>query len=318
MDAVNQIVVGVALPESKPWQAANLDAATRLAVRQGFQLSAELGIRLELTVVLPSPDTGLFASTEDAEASLADDRQAAQELLDHLPQEYHRFPAKVTSSVRVGQSWLELLRAAECSRNTLIICGTRSRSTVSRFLFGSTSLKLLRSAPGPVWVVKPRVDDDAVLDVLAATDLSDVGSDIISAGVTLGRAFPVQLTAMHVLEGDVDRRIAHTGASDETIAEWRAKERADAENQLQEQIASTDARTLSSGIRTQLADGAADTCLLSAIDELDSDLLIMSSAGRSGIPGMIFGNTAERLLPELPCALLVIKPADFVCPVDVS
>jgi len=318
MDAVNQIVVGVALPETRPWQAANLDAATRLAVRQGFQLAAELGIPLKLAAVLPSPDAGLFASADDAEARLTEDQQAASALLDHLPQEYDRFPVKVTSTVRVGQSWLELLRIAEFSRNTLIICGTRSRNSVSRFLFGSTSLKLLRSAPGPVWVVKPRIDDDAVLDVLAATDLSDVGTNIISAGVTLGRAFPVHLTAIHVLEGTVDSRIAHTGASDETIAEWNERERFDAEEQLQEQIASTDARTLSSGIRTQLADGAADTCLLSAIEELDIDLLIMSSAGRSGIPGMLFGNTAERLLSELPCALLAIKPPDFVCPVDIS
>ena len=49
---------------------------------------------------------------------------------------------------------------------------------------------------------------------------------------------------------------------------------------------------------------------------LDIDLLIMATAGRDGIPGMLFGNTAERLLPVLPCSILAIKPDNFVCPVE--
>jgi universal stress protein E len=31
--------------------------------------------------------------------------------------------------------------------------------------------------------------------------------------------------------------------------------------------------------------------------------------------GVMIGNTAERILPELTCSLLAIKPLEFVCPV---
>jgi len=318
MDSINQIVVGVAMPESWPWEAANLEPATRIAARQGFQLASRLGIPLKLVAVLDKPDVGFFASEQDASGQAAVEQKNAEEVLSHLCAEYADLDADVSAIVVLGSAWLEILKVAEASRRALIICGTRSRSTVSRVLFGSTGVKLLRNAPGPVWLVKPRIDDDAGMDVLAATDLSEVGIDIISAGVTLGRALPVKFTVLHVVDTDLDRRVAHTGASEEKIAGWRERDRALAEEQLHDQLSATDVRTLPNGFQVQLAEGAADGCVLSAIEELDIDLLIMASSGRGGIPGILFGNTAERLLPELPCSLLVLKPQDFVCPVEIG
>lgn len=318
MDSINQIVVGVAMPESWPWEAANLGPATRIAARQGFQLASRLGVPLKLVSVLDEPDVGFFGSTEEADKQAAAERQGAQEVLEHLSADYEELDSDVASVIVTGSAWLEILKAAEASHRCLIVCGTREQSTVSRVLFGSTGLKLLRNSPGPVWLVKPRIDDDAVLDVLAATDLSEVGIDIIAAGVTLGRALPVKLTVMHVVDTELDHRVARTGASQEKIESWKERDRQIAEEQLHEQLSATDARTLPNGFQVQLAEGSADGCLLAAIDELDIDLLIMASSGRGGIPGMLFGNTAERLLPELPCSLLALKPQDFVCPVEIG
>ena len=317
MDVLNKIVVGVAMPETQPWDSANLDSATRIAVRQAFHLAASIGIPLHLIAVLSEPETGFFRSKDEAKRRAAADKAEAEQLLVSLNSDYADLKATASSEVVFGRAWFEILRAAEASRKTLIACGTRSKSTVSRLLVGSTGLKLLRNAPGPVWLVKPRIDDDAVLDVLAATDLSDIGTDVIAAGVTIGRAFPVQLTVMHAVDTGLDRRMAHSGASDEEIANWRAEAKADAEEQLHEQLAGTDFRTLATGVQTQMTEGPAVACVLSAIEELDIDLLIIASSGRGGIPGMLFGNTAERLLLELPCSLLAVKPDDFVCPIDI-
>ena len=46
-----------------------------------------------------------------------------------------------------------------------------------------------------------------------------------------------------------------------------------------------------------------------------SDLLVMGTIARTGIAGFIVGNTAERLLPRIPCSVLAIKPEGFVSPV---
>jgi nucleotide-binding universal stress UspA family protein len=41
----------------------------------------------------------------------------------------------------------------------------------------------------------------------------------------------------------------------------------------------------------------------------------MGTVARSGIPGLIMGNTAEAILTELECSVLAIKPPGFVTPV---
>jgi len=308
------------MPESHPWDAANLTAPTRLAVRQAYHVAAAVGATVKLVCVLPQISSGFFGSQEDAQALSEKYHSEATVVMDDLQQQYAQKFASVscTATVVVGRPWLEILKASNNDRETLIICGTRDHNAVSRLLFGTTGLKLLRNAASPVWLVKPRIDDDADLDVLAATDLGEVGIDVMHTGIALGQALPVKLTVMHVIDDIMDRHMARTGLPDDQLAEYRKQNRDSAEQTLHEQLSMTDYRTVASGVQTRIDEGPADACLLSAIQELDIDLLIMATAARGGIPGMLFGNTAERLLPELPCSVLAIKPEDFVCPVDLS
>lgn len=318
MDSINRVVVGVAMPKSRPWDSANLDPASRIAVRQAFHLAGATGNSLHVMTVLPEMSDGFFGTEDDAKSQADADQAEAQQVLDSLLDDYASLNVAVATQVTFGRPWLELLTAAGGARETLICCGTREKNAVSRLLFGSTGLKLLRNAPGPVWLIKPRIDDDAVMDVLAATDLSEIGVDVISAGVTLGRALPVKLTVMHVADMGFQRQMAHSGASDEQIESYRNEARATAEKLLQEQLTMTDYRTVSNGVQTQLAEGVADASLLTAIEELDIDLLIMATSGRGAITGMLFGNTAERILSSLACSLMALKPDDFECPIPLA
>jgi nucleotide-binding universal stress UspA family protein len=46
------------------------------------------------------------------------------------------------------------------------------------------------------------------------------------------------------------------------------------------------------------------------------DLVVMGTVGRSGIPGLLIGNTAEQILTHLESSVLTLKPAEFVSPVS--
>jgi len=50
----------------------------------------------------------------------------------------------------------------------------------------------------------------------------------------------------------------------------------------------------------------------------DIDLIVMGTIGRTGIPGMIMGNTAERLLDRVECSILAIKPEGYISPVTLA
>jgi nucleotide-binding universal stress UspA family protein len=45
------------------------------------------------------------------------------------------------------------------------------------------------------------------------------------------------------------------------------------------------------------------------------DLVVMGTVARSGIAGLLMGNTAERVLRKLPGSVLAVKPDGFVSPV---
>ena len=41
------------------------------------------------------------------------------------------------------------------------------------------------------------------------------------------------------------------------------------------------------------------------------DLLVVGTVARSGVAGRIIGNTAEAVLSQMPCSMLVVKPNDW-------
>lgn len=52
--------------------------------------------------------------------------------------------------------------------------------------------------------------------------------------------------------------------------------------------------------------------------ELNADLVVMGTVSRTGIPGLLIGNTAEVILNNLECSVLAVKPSGFVTPVTLD
>ena len=48
------------------------------------------------------------------------------------------------------------------------------------------------------------------------------------------------------------------------------------------------------------------------------DLVVMGTVSRTGIPGLLIGDTAEVILNNLECSVLAVKPTGFVTPVTLD
>lgn len=315
---IQSLIVGVEMPDSQPWDAANVAAESRLAVRQGFEIGAAMKRPVHLVAVLPEIVGGYFGSQVDQDLAVDLDRDAAAVVLKELVEREKRRvgECEATFSVMFGKPWYELLRIAQQHRDNLLILGTRAQSKLKRLLFGSTGLKLLRHAECPVWLVKPRIDDDTELDILCASDLSEIGEDVVSAGVLLSQHVPSRLNVTHVIDSAAHHRAMEAGASAEQLIERLTAEKEQAEAKLHDQISRTDYRTLENGLQAHVKSGAPPQTLLETIEELDIDVLILATRGRDGLAGMVFGNTAEQLLWDVPCSVLAIKPDTFKCPIS--
>jgi nucleotide-binding universal stress UspA family protein len=64
--------------------------------------------------------------------------------------------------------------------------------------------------------------------------------------------------------------------------------------------------------------GIPDEAILKCIEERSIDLVILGTVARSGLSALFLGNVAERLLPEVRCSVLAVKPLGFASPAQDS
>jgi universal stress protein E len=165
-----------------------------------------------------------------------------------------------------------------------------------------------------VWITRPGVNWED-LEILVASDLSEVSEEALDLCVRAARMFGASLRVVHALEHLMDLRLRHTGLSEEVLERYYQTLRQDAERRLNEQLFRMDFRTVQKGVIAEVKDGPADVVLLETTLAHKIDLVIMGTVARRGLLGLLFGNTAEKLLPQLPCGILAVKPRDFQYPV---
>jgi nucleotide-binding universal stress UspA family protein len=70
------------------------------------------------------------------------------------------------------------------------------------------------------------------------------------------------------------------------------------------------------GARIELRQGEPEDVIPEFVVAEGIDLVVMGTVARTGIAGLLIGNTAERLLHRLPCSVLAVKPDGFHSPVE--
>jgi len=61
--------------------------------------------------------------------------------------------------------------------------------------------------------------------------------------------------------------------------------------------------------------GSAAAVIPEFVQEKGVDLIVMGTRARNGLSGLLVGNTAEKVMAQVDCEVLVVKPDDFVSPV---
>ena len=52
--------------------------------------------------------------------------------------------------------------------------------------------------------------------------------------------------------------------------------------------------------------------------KLEVGLIVMGTVSRTGVDGLLIGNTAEKILRQVDCSVLAVKPDGFITPVRLS
>ncbi len=206
--------------------------------------------------------------------------------------------------------WLEIIRAVQRDEADLVLVARRNQAGGGAALGGVTR-KLMRKCPCPVWVVKPEGRDEP-RTIVAASDLTVVGNLALTLGADLAALFGAELHVVHAWPLPLAVPVLpELDVPPQSRIDVEAHERA-ARARFEQALA---ALALPVEPRTHLHSGAPSVAIQEEVERCDADLLVMGSVSRGGIAGLLLGNTAERLLDRVQCALLTIKPRDFVSPV---
>ena len=313
----------------------NPAAEPTAAVARAVNLAENNQARLTVLHVAEEPRLGPFAggvAVKDVRARLQ--QQATEQLSDLLHSAGRE--TDVVIDTRFGTAFIEIIREVLRKRHDLVI-KTVGEGGAHSFLFGGTDQHLLRKCPCPLWIMVGETSAN-YRHILAAVDFDPweegdeensveraLNRQIIDLAASLAASDFAQLHVVHAWQSITDNMIRVFGSDmpEEQNTANREKERRDHQSRLdrvdrriREQFGSDVYRYLSP--RFHLREGIPRDVVPAVATELEVDLVVMGTVSRTGIPGLLIGNTAEVILNNLECSVLAVKPAGFVTPVTLD
>ena len=310
MKRFRNILVGVDLSAGDRFVGSELSPATRTAVERGMWLAKSNSARLTFFFALdlsPQAQRLLDSGCEGGSGTKPTLVDEAKRLLTQVAAEAKEAGIEADVAVRVGKSWVETIRQVLEGGHDFVMVGTRHLGSVASHLIGSTGIKLLRKCPCPVWVTQPQAGT-GLGSILVAHDLSEVGRTALELGCSLAERENANVCVLHAMEHAEAESLLPAEVPVDSEEDYRQE----AERQIGAQMSSF---RLAKPATVEIVTEPADTAITDAVARHGAELLVMGTVARTGIPGLITGNTAERLLPKIPCSVLAVKPAGWVSPV---
>ena len=233
-------------------------------------------------------------------------RQVSDAKMRQLIQKHRAEDLDIKVETLLGEPFVELIHAVQSEGYDLVLAGTRGMAGWQQFLVGSTASRLIRKCPASVWVVKdehigpPKV-------VLTATDFSTVGWKAVKRGALIAKYAKASMHLLHVIdEGDIPKSLFDSKSRQEIIDS--------VERRLYDGLESSGVDR--DDITLHLSTGTPWQEVARLSKHLSVDLIAMGTVGRNGIPGLLLGNTAEKVLNTCDCSILAVKPDNFVSPIE--
>ena len=211
----------------------------------------------------------------------------------------------VEYEVRRGKRFVELIIAGKAWQADLIVVGGSSQT--EELSLGGTSERILRKALVPVMVAKKPLRAEAKI-FLVPTDFSSCAREAAEEAIMLAGCFGGRVIFLHVLDLYPSYTIAYAhelGISVPTPPPSPEEIEPDWEVFL-------------SGLRLEKVDweknteeGQAASTIVHRAEHMQADMIVIGTHGRSGLPHMLLGSVAEKVVRTASCPVLTIRPEAF-------
>ncbi len=216
-------------------------------------------------------------------------------------------PGAVDVQIAVGAPLAEILRRFAYGAGDLLVVARNGASDPERGP-GPFAMRCARKAAGAVLIVAPG-RRGPFRTIVAGVDFSDNSQRALGAALTLARQDKAAVTAIHAFAGPW-HRLHYRTATREAEPQFRLQYRKALEGRLRQ---FAEAPGIEGARFETMVDDCSDAAqsLVNAAKSKQADLVVVGTQGRTGLPRLLMGSTAERVLQESPCSVLVVKPAGF-------
>ncbi len=285
------------------WLAQKLDAGLNLVISQYRQYPTALG--------LVDPD--LMASARNTQG------RHYQSYLEKLAQRITGKVRDIELTTLVDSPLTDaVIGHAMATDALMLVKQARHHALLDRTLLTNSDWEFVRNCPVPLWLAKGSAwpEDAAVLASVDPTnqddrqakldrkilDTADMIAAALKAETHVFHSFmPMPLYAHTITDGDL-----WTPADVDTVQLAAHSDR------VEELLAGRDIQS----DRVHVEAGSTSQLLPACAATINAGVVVMGSISRSRLKRIFVGNTVEKVLENIACDVVVIKPTSFVCPFE--
>lgn len=304
---------------------AAIEHAVSLAESNQASLTV-IGVIERITAGIGMPDGGPISR----ELQAAMEKEYLQKLQPLLAT--YRKRIEIKTRILKGIPFLEIIREVLRNGHDLVIKTPDTHDWLDR-VFGSDDMHLMRKCPCPVWLVKAE-SPKAYQCIMAAVDVGEdypahekknrqaLSMKILEMAASLALNEFAELHIVHAWDavGESVMRSTFVTTPEKQIAAYVEHMRREHEHILNSMVHELSGKLGQDTLdylkpKVHLVRGLARKEIPVLAKQLNADLVVMGTVGRTGVPGFIMGNTAETILNQLECSVLAVKPPGFLTPV---
>ncbi|MCO4797594.1 MAG: universal stress protein UspE [Colwelliaceae bacterium] len=286
-----------------------LKRAIELATQTKARITAFLSIydfSYEMTTMLSSDER------EAMRQSLINDRtQWLNELLKTIP---HDGIAIDSNVIWHNRPFEPIIAEVMTNGYDIVIKGTHQHDKLKSVIFTPTDWHILRKCPCPVLLVKEHswpMNGNIVAALNVGSDELEhqsLNTKITEEAVNLSKLIKANIHLVNSFPGtpvNIAIEIPEFNASEYNESMFNHHVEA-MQNHAEKFSINKD--------HTHVEEGLPEDIIVRLSEELDAELVILGTIGRTGFSAALIGNTAEHVIDNLNCDVLALKPNGYISP----
>ncbi len=278
--------------------ASDLSSRAERALDRAAQLAAAQGAKL--TVLYVQEELLLKKWTDQSM------REARKKLRQKSKVWSQQKTLTATIHAVVGKPFVEIIRRARADKADVVLVGAHGEHFLRDLFLGTSAEAVIRKGDRTVLVVK-QPPHGPYQRVLVPVDFSDASRQALEAAFALA---PVaEFHIFHATGAVFEEQLRLGGLSESDVIRHRRRAVVDAKQHMERFLRGVDCGTRH--VRSEVQSGRALHGITQAVAHLGADLVAMGTRGRSDLPYTLLGSVAQQMLREVPCDVLLARPAHF-------